>query len=72
MDTWTRRRVFKHGTTHVIATPFVQRKGARTALVTTEGFRDLLEIGRGKPRIAFSTSPIAVSRHSSRVSYVSR
>ena len=38
--------VFKHGTTHVI-NAFVQRKGARTALVTTEGFRDLLEIGRG-------------------------
>jgi len=33
-----------HGTTLVI-NAVVERKGARTALVTTEGFRDVLEIG---------------------------
>jgi hypothetical protein len=45
--------VFKHGTTHVI-NAFVQRKGARTALVTTEGFRDLLEIGSGNRTSPFN------------------
>jgi N-methylhydantoinase A len=34
-----------HGTTIVINT-IVERKGARTALVTTKGFADVLEIGR--------------------------
>lgn len=38
--------LFKHGTTHVI-NAFIQRHGARTALVTTKGFRDVLEIARG-------------------------
>lgn len=38
--------VFKHGTTHVI-NAFIQRKGARTALIATRGFRDILEIARG-------------------------
>ena len=42
----------KHGTTHVI-NAFVQRSGARTALVTTAGFRDLLEIGRGNRATPF-------------------
>ncbi|MPZ58892.1 MAG: hydantoinase/oxoprolinase family protein [Rhizobiales bacterium] len=37
---------FKHGTTLVINT-LIERTGARTALVTTRGFRDVLEIGRG-------------------------
>jgi N-methylhydantoinase A len=37
---------FKHGTTLVINT-LIERTGARTALVTTRGFRDSLEIGRG-------------------------
>lgn len=36
----------RHGTTHVI-NAFLQRSGARTALVTTKGFRDVLEIARG-------------------------
>ncbi len=36
----------KHGTTLVI-NALLQRVGARTALLTTEGFRDVLEIGRG-------------------------
>ena len=36
---------FVHGTT--VATNLVlERKGARTVLVTTKGFRDVLEIGR--------------------------
>jgi N-methylhydantoinase A/oxoprolinase/acetone carboxylase beta subunit len=34
-----------HGTTLVTNT-LIERKGARTALITTEGFRDALEIGR--------------------------
>src|SRR5262245_41786168 len=33
-----------HGTTLVTNT-LIERKGARTALITTEGFRDALEIG---------------------------
>ncbi len=36
---------FVHGTT-VVINALTERKGARTALVTTEGFRDVLEIGR--------------------------
>ncbi|MGH7817901.1 MAG: hydantoinase/oxoprolinase family protein, partial [Candidatus Binatia bacterium] len=35
-----------HGTTLVINS-FIQRKGAKTALVTSKGFRDILEIARG-------------------------
>lgn len=37
---------FVHGGTTVI-NAITERKGVRTALVTTEGFRDVLEIGRG-------------------------
>ncbi len=36
----------KHGTTLVINS-LLQRAGAKTALITTKGFRDILEIGRG-------------------------
>jgi N-methylhydantoinase A len=36
----------KHGTTLVI-NALLQRAGAKTALLTTKGFRDVLEIGRG-------------------------
>jgi N-methylhydantoinase A len=36
---------FAHGTT-VATNTLLERSGARTALVTTEGFRDVLEIGR--------------------------
>ncbi|MEA2596604.1 MAG: N-methylhydantoinase [Thermomicrobiales bacterium] len=36
---------FVHGTT-VVINALTERKGARTALVTTEGCRDVLEIGR--------------------------
>jgi N-methylhydantoinase A len=38
--------IFKHGTTLVI-NALIQRNGAKTALVMTKGFRDVLEIGRG-------------------------
>jgi len=34
-----------HGTTLVI-NAIIERKGARTGLVTTRGFRDVLELGR--------------------------
>jgi N-methylhydantoinase A len=37
---------FAHGST-VIINALLSRKGARVALVTTKGFRDVLEIGRG-------------------------
>src|SRR5262245_59010406 len=37
---------FVHGTT-VVINAITQRRGAKTALVTTAGFRDVLEIGRG-------------------------
>ena len=36
---------FAHGMT-VATNALLERRGARTALVTTEGFRDVLEIGR--------------------------
>lgn len=35
-----------HGTT-VVINALTERKGAKTALITTEGFRDVLEIARG-------------------------
>jgi N-methylhydantoinase A len=38
--------LLNHGTTLVI-NALIQRKGARTALVTNKGFRDILEIARG-------------------------
>jgi len=38
-------RRFSHGTT-VATNALIQRKGGRVALITTKGFRDLLEIGR--------------------------
>ena len=34
-----------HGTT-VATNALIQRRGARVAVITTEGFKDLLEIGR--------------------------
>ncbi|MBI4319094.1 MAG: hydantoinase/oxoprolinase family protein [Chloroflexi bacterium] len=36
-----------HGTT-LVANVIIERKGAKTALITTKGFRDILEIGREK------------------------
>lgn len=44
----------RHGTTHVI-NAFLQRHGARAALVATRGFRDVLEIGRGNRPVPFDT-----------------
>jgi N-methylhydantoinase A len=44
--------ILKHGTTHVI-NAFIQRNGGKTALITTAGFRDLLEIGRGNRAVPF-------------------
>lgn len=38
--------LFVHGCT-VVINALTERKGAKTALVTTRGFRDVLEIGRG-------------------------
>ena len=38
-------RAFVHGTT-IATNALLERKGAKTAFVTTEGFRDTLEIGR--------------------------
>jgi N-methylhydantoinase A len=38
---------FGHGTT-VATNALIQHRGAKTGLITTEGFRDLLEIGRQK------------------------
>jgi N-methylhydantoinase A len=35
-----------HGSTIVINS-LTQRKGAKTALITSEGFKDVLEIGKG-------------------------
>ncbi len=40
-------RAFVHGTT-IATNALLERKGARTALVTTRGFRDVLEIGKGR------------------------
>ena len=40
-------RAFVHGTT-IATNALLERKGATTGLVTTEGFRDLLEIGKGR------------------------
>ena len=38
-------KIILHGTT-IATNSLLQRRGARTALITTEGFRDVLEIGR--------------------------
>src|SRR6516164_1434456 len=38
---------FGHGTT-VATNALIQHRGVKTGLLTTEGFRDLLEIGRQK------------------------
>ena len=38
--------ILRHGTT-VVINALLERRGARTALIATAGFRDILEIGRG-------------------------
>jgi N-methylhydantoinase A len=56
---------FGHGTT-VATNALIQNKGARTGLITTDGFRDLLEIGRQKRPdlydIHVEKPPVLVSR----------
>jgi N-methylhydantoinase A len=44
--------LLKHGTTHVI-NALLERRGARAALVTTAGFRDVVEIARGNRSVPF-------------------
>jgi N-methylhydantoinase A len=57
--------VLKHGSTQVI-NALLERRGAKTALITTKGFRDSLEIGRAGRPIAFKMNyqrnPPLVSR----------
>src|SRR4051812_47172291 len=48
-----------HGST-VVVNALIERKGARTALVTTAGFRDFYEIGRVNRPDAFN---LAFTRH---------
>ena len=45
--------IFVHGTTLVI-NACLEKDGAKTALITTEGFRDVLEIGRGNRTESFN------------------
>jgi N-methylhydantoinase A len=56
---------FGHGTT-VSTNALIQHRGARTGLITTDGFRDLLEIGRQKRPdlydIHADKPPVLVSR----------
>lgn len=57
---------FAHGTT-VVINALLSRKGSKTALITTRGFRDVLEIARGnRPdlfNIAFNKPAPFVPRH---------
>ena len=57
---------FAHGTT-VATNALLQRKGGRLALVTTSGFRDLLEIGRQvRPKVydlQIDAPPPLIPRH---------
>jgi N-methylhydantoinase A len=48
-----RAAILKHGTT-VVINSILERRGAKTALITTEGFRDTLEIGRGSRPESFN------------------
>jgi N-methylhydantoinase A len=58
-------RFVKHGTTLAINT-VIERTGARTGLITTKGFRDVLEVARGnRPtpfNLFFKRLPSLVSR----------
>ena len=55
-----------HGTT-VATNALLEHKGARTALITTRGFRDVLEIGTQQRRELYSVvqsrPPVLVPRH---------
>src|SRR5690606_37089273 len=57
--------VLAHGTTLVI-NALIERRGARTALVTTAGFGDIHEIGRGnRPEISnlfYRRDPVLIPR----------
>ena len=57
--------IFKHGTTLVINT-LLERSGPEVALVTTRGFRDVVELGRGNRTEPFNLfyrrDPALVSR----------
>ena len=59
-------RVIVHGSTLVINT-IVQESGARVGLITTKGFRDVLELGRGnRPEVYnlfYKPVPPLVPRH---------
>jgi N-methylhydantoinase A len=47
--------LLRHGTTQIINI-LIERKGVKTALVTTRGFRDVLEIGRASRPLPFDLS----------------
>ncbi|MBI3707032.1 MAG: hydantoinase/oxoprolinase family protein [Proteobacteria bacterium] len=49
---------FSHGTT-LATNAVLERKGARIGLITTEGFRDVLEIGRQFRRSPYELEPAA-------------
>lgn len=49
----TAATLFKHGTTLVINT-LIERSGPRVGLITTRGFRDVLELARGNRTEAFN------------------
>lgn len=49
--------VFKHGST-IATNAIIQRRGARTALVTTEGFRDILAAARADRTDHFDLSSV--------------
>jgi N-methylhydantoinase A len=57
---------FAHGTT-VVINALTERKGTKVGLITTEGFRDVLEIGRGnRPdffNMLYEKPPAFVPRH---------
>ena len=57
---------FGHGTT-VATNALIQHRGAATGLITTEGFRDLLEIGRQRRPHLYDLQcdkpPLLVTRH---------
>ena len=49
-----------HGTT-VGTNALIERKGSKTAILTTSGFRDVIEIGRTKRMIPSLFNPLSVS-----------
>jgi N-methylhydantoinase A len=59
----------RHGTTTVI-NAILERKGARVGLITTRGFRDVIELGRGnrtRPYDLFYRHPLALVPRSLRM-----